>query len=217
MDGFKWFFGAAPNSRLAVLVAGLTLVAFVLPAEYAVDPLGTGKMFGLLELGVTGQQIEALAAASGSRSDAGRLTVQGQERAFQEETVAFNVGPREGIEYKYRLEKGEALLFSWNTTGRVDYEFHAEPEARRAARVRGDVRERTGRTASVGDVDGAVLGHPRLVLGNPRGPADDGDAQGRRLLQPVARISQERANQEQDIRLVIRRSGGGRTGCAPTG
>lgn len=126
--------GAIARDRIAVaagaavLVAGLTLVAFVLPAEYGVDPLGTGKLFGLIELGVTGQQIEALAAASGSRSDAGKLTVQGQERAFQEETVEFNVGPREGMEYKYRLEKGEALLFSWKTTGRVDYEFHAEPD-----------------------------------------------------------------------------------------
>ena len=112
----------------AVLVAGLTLVAFVLPAEYGVDPLGTGRLFGLIELGVTGQQIEALAAASGTGSDAGKPTVQGQERVFQQETVEFSVGPREGIEYKYRLEKGEALLFSWNATGRVDYEFHAEPD-----------------------------------------------------------------------------------------
>jgi len=112
----------------AVLVAGLTLVAFVLPAEYGVDPLGTGRLFGLSELGLTGQQVAAFAAASASGSEAGKPTVQGQERVFQEETVEFSVGPREGMEYKYRLEKGEALLFSWSATGRVNYEFHAEPD-----------------------------------------------------------------------------------------
>ena len=29
----------------ALLIAGLVLVAFVLPAEYAVDPIGTGARF----------------------------------------------------------------------------------------------------------------------------------------------------------------------------
>jgi hypothetical protein len=32
------------------------------------------------------------------------------------------------MEYKYRLERGEALLYSWKATGPVNYEFHAEPD-----------------------------------------------------------------------------------------
>src|SRR5207248_7093616 len=51
-----------------------------------------------------------------------------QPRAYQNETVAFTVAPGESIEYKYRLEKGAALLYSWKATGRVDYELHAEPD-----------------------------------------------------------------------------------------
>ena len=51
----------------ALLAAGLILVMFVLPAEYGVDPLGTGARFGLLELGVTGQQVEALDGGVGGR------------------------------------------------------------------------------------------------------------------------------------------------------
>ncbi len=43
---------------VALLAAGLILVMFVLPAEYGVDPLGTGARFGLLELGTTGQQVD---------------------------------------------------------------------------------------------------------------------------------------------------------------
>ena len=38
----------------ALLVAGVLLVTVILPAEYAVDPLGTGAKLGLLQLGETG-------------------------------------------------------------------------------------------------------------------------------------------------------------------
>lgn len=110
----------------ALLVAGLVLVMFVLPAEYGLDPLGTGARFGLLDLGITGQKIEALAAASAAGT--GHVTIVPQDRAFKEETVTFTVAPREGIEYKYRLDKGEALLYSWKATGPVNFELHAEPD-----------------------------------------------------------------------------------------
>ena len=100
---------------------------FVLPAEYAVDPLGTGARFGLLALGATGQQIQAFAAASG-RGTGQAVAVIPQEREFKEETVAFTVAPHEFMEYKYRLEKGKALLYSWTATSPVNYEIHAEPD-----------------------------------------------------------------------------------------
>jgi hypothetical protein len=123
----------ASTERLAVaagaalLAAGLVLVMFVLPAEYGVDPLGTGARLGLVELGVTGQQVRALAAAA-TGAPGQTAAIVPQARAFQEETVEFTVGPHEGIEYKYRLDKGGALLYSWNATAPVSYELHAEPD-----------------------------------------------------------------------------------------
>jgi hypothetical protein len=121
------------NHRLAVatgaalLIAGLVLVMFILPAEYAVDPLGVGARTGLLDLGVTGRQVEALTeAATGGPAQA--AIIAPQDRAFSQETVVFKVRPREGMEYKYRLEKGEALLFSWKASVPVSYEAHAEPD-----------------------------------------------------------------------------------------
>jgi len=113
----------------ALLVAGLVLVMFVLPAEFAVDPLGTGARFGLLPLGVVGQQVEALeAGAAAGTAGQGSAIIVGQERPFQSETVEFKVAPHQGIEYKYRLDKGEALLYSWTATAPVNYELHAEPD-----------------------------------------------------------------------------------------
>lgn len=113
----------------ALLAAGLILVMFVLPAEFAIDPLGTGAKLGLLPLGVVGQQVEALnqsAAATGAAGQAAIIVAQ--EKPFQQETIDFTLKPREGMEYKYRLDKGEALLYSWSATGPVDYELHAEPD-----------------------------------------------------------------------------------------
>ena len=37
------------------------------------------------------------------------------------------LGPREGIEYKYRMEKGASMVYSWTSTGRVNFDFHGEP------------------------------------------------------------------------------------------
>ena len=112
----------------ALLAAGLILVMFVLPAEFAVDPLGIGARTGLLPLGITGQQVEALATTAASGATAGQAIVIPQERPVQQETVSFTLAAGEGMEYKYRLDKGEALLYSWKATAPVDYEFHAEPD-----------------------------------------------------------------------------------------
>lgn len=114
----------------AILVAGLILVGFIMPAEFAVDPLGIGSRIGLLDLGVTGQQVEALEQAAAGGGGAGQATIVApQQRPFNSETVEFTLPPGEGwIEYKYRLEKGESLLYAWSATGPVNFEFHAEPD-----------------------------------------------------------------------------------------
>ena len=114
----------------ALLVAGIILVTVVLPAEFAIDPLGTGARLGLLPLGEVGRQVAALnqqAGEAGRAGEAGAI-LGAQEKPFQQESVDFKLQPREGMEYKYRLDKGEALLYSWNATAPVNYELHAEPD-----------------------------------------------------------------------------------------
>ena len=117
----------AAAAGAALLGAGLILVMFVLPAEYGIDPLGIGARVGLVELGAVGKQVEALNAAASAGGGQAALIVP-QDSAFKGETVEFKVAAREGMEYKYRLDKGEALLFSWKSSGPVSYEFHAEPD-----------------------------------------------------------------------------------------
>jgi hypothetical protein len=111
----------------ALLAAGLILVGAVLPAEYGVDPLGIGRMLGLTALGDVQQNLAAF-EASRAESAGGANTITPQERGYQQETVEFKLGPHEFIEYKYRLDQGEALLYSWKASAAVDVEFHAEPD-----------------------------------------------------------------------------------------
>lgn len=110
----------------ALLVSGLALVIAVLPAEFGVDPTGLGQRLGLLALSDMKQQVNAIEAR---RAEQGaRETVVASERPFAQETISFTLAPREFIEYKYRLDKGQSLLYSWRATGAVDLEFHAEPD-----------------------------------------------------------------------------------------
>ena len=111
----------------ALLVAGLILVIAVLPAEFGVDPLGIGHALGLTAMHDVQASLETFQATrSGAAS--GTTIVAPQTRAYQHETVKFEIAPGDSVEYKYRLDKGEALLYSWNATAPVNYEFHAEPD-----------------------------------------------------------------------------------------
>ncbi len=116
----------AAASGAALLAAGVILVVAVLPAEFGADPTGIGRRLGLTAMNDTARQIEALAA---SRAPAGGVpTLVPQSRELQHETVEFALAPHDSVEYKYRLEKGQALLFSWKATAPVNYELHAEPD-----------------------------------------------------------------------------------------
>lgn len=111
----------------ALLVAGLVLVIAVLPAEYGVDPVGLGRVLGLTAMADVDKQLQAYEQSRGV-SAANQVTVAPQEKPYQQETVEFPLAPGEFVEYKYRLEKGESLLFSWKATDGVNFEFHAEPD-----------------------------------------------------------------------------------------
>jgi hypothetical protein len=95
----------------AAVAAAIILVVAVLPAEYGIDPLGTGRLLGLTDL------------AGGS---SGAITRQ--DAAYKTNTASFELGPYEFVEFKYRLEQGASMVYSWTATGPVIYDFHSEPE-----------------------------------------------------------------------------------------
>ncbi len=52
-----------------------------------------------------------------------------QPMVFKQDSVVIVLAPKEGMEYKYRLEKGAGLLFTWTATAPLHYELHSEPAA----------------------------------------------------------------------------------------
>ena len=51
-----------------------------------------------------------------------------QQANYQQETIDITLEPGEGMEYKYRLEPGGTLLFSWTANALVHYELHSQPD-----------------------------------------------------------------------------------------
>jgi hypothetical protein len=51
-----------------------------------------------------------------------------QPSPFLQQRVQFTLKPAEGMEYKYRLEEGGTLLYSWTATSDLYWELHSEPE-----------------------------------------------------------------------------------------
>ena len=101
----------AKATVLALLVAAVILVTAVLPAEYGIDPIGTGAALGLADL---------------SQKKQGALAPQSRE--YKLDSTEFRLGPREWVEYKYRLEEGGSMVYSWKATGKVIYDMHSEPD-----------------------------------------------------------------------------------------
>jgi hypothetical protein len=120
---------APPSARrlalatgVALLVAAAVLVTTVLPAEYGIDPLGTGKALGLTALYGASADEPAPSASTGA------AVVSTQPRTYKTESTAFTLRPGQAFEYKYRLDKGLGMIFAWEATGPVKYEFHSEPD-----------------------------------------------------------------------------------------
>ena len=115
-------------SATAFVVASILLITVVFPAEYGVDPLGTGKALGLSAL-------SGDAAAEPVPPPTGAKVVPVQEGVFALYPAGFKVdsreivlGPYEYVEYKYHLERGATMLFSWRASGDVMHDFHGDPE-----------------------------------------------------------------------------------------
>ena len=51
-----------------------------------------------------------------------------QPANYQQDSIDIALEPGEGMEYKYHLQPGGVLLFSWTSDAPVHYELHSEPD-----------------------------------------------------------------------------------------
>ena len=114
-------------TAIALAIAVIVLTTAVLPAEYGIDLLGTGKAMGLLSLHApTAAPLATVAPAAGG-------PIAPQPKAYKVDAIEFALLPMGSVEYKYHLDKGGTMIYSWTSTGSVNFDMHTEPDQGGAA------------------------------------------------------------------------------------
>ena len=129
---------SAPSTRtlakatvVALIVAGALLITVVLPAEYGIDPLGTGEATGLVALYQAGAGLGDPAPAVITADPSGPLVPSPGDHKV--DTMSFTLAPGQAIEYKYQLALGATMIYTWKASDEVEFDFHTEPEGKGAA------------------------------------------------------------------------------------
>jgi hypothetical protein len=136
-----------PGRLIAFTVGGLavaTLVVFgaILPAEFAIDPLGIGKASGLSRLWAPPE-----VAFDATKAGTGPLARE-YEIGFRTDTIEIPLksgdDPRRGneLEYKVRMMQGATLIYEWSVSDitnpeefYTDFHGHTLSENREAMTV----------------------------------------------------------------------------------
>lgn len=139
------------STLIALAAAATLLVTVVLPAEYAVDPTGIGKVLGLTEMGEIKQQL-ALEAAAVEQTAVLIETLetaetQADERAADQvvdtekvvslapvetapertDVVTLTLAPGEAAEVKLTMKKDGIAKYEWVTNqGHLNSDLHAD-------------------------------------------------------------------------------------------
>ncbi len=135
------------STILAAIVAAVLLVTVVMPAEYALDPTGVGRMLGLSEMGEIKRQLAEEAAADetyeksinsvgssmpNQASAASKAEPAEPERGADPVAQARSIEPAmpewkdeirvvltpgQGTEYKLTMQEGAVAQFVWESEG----------------------------------------------------------------------------------------------------
>ena len=143
------------STAIAAGVAAALLVTVVLPAEYAVDPTGIGRLLGLTEMGTVKMAIareaeqEALAEAAPAPAPLASApeTAQtapppsasqieapgpapapaGATTAASTEEMTLTLAPGQGVEIKAKMRKGASVSYVWVTDGpKLNFDTHGD-------------------------------------------------------------------------------------------
>ena len=108
---------------IALALAVVILITVGLPAEYGVDPLKTGAALNLIGLGQTGT-----AGTSGRATPAKAGINPVPNTPYKVDSEDIGLRPNQAIEMKYHMQKGAAFVYTWKADGKIQFEFHGEPD-----------------------------------------------------------------------------------------
>jgi hypothetical protein len=109
-------------TMIAGAIAIVVLFVAILPAEYGIDPLRTGKLLRLTGI----SQVDSNAGGRATPVKAGLYTLE--PGTYKVDSEDIGLSPGDGFEIKYHMQKGAAIVFAWKADGPVQFEFHGEPD-----------------------------------------------------------------------------------------
>jgi hypothetical protein len=135
----------AIGSIVAVIVAAVAMVFFVLPAELGIDLTGFGEKTGLarsgtganiyLERGLKRKNVLFPLDTSAKPDEATlRATLASKGVTFPagakfvSDHWEYELLPYDSIEMKYRLNEGEPMIFSWHAPVPMHVDMHSVPD-----------------------------------------------------------------------------------------
>ena len=117
------------STLIALVTAIVILVTAVLPAEYAIDPTGVGRVLGLTQMGEIKMQLAEEAAQDRASAD----EVAAVEPAYapaedaRTDEISVTLAPGEGAEVKLTMQEGARTRFEWRVEGGVvNYDLHGD-------------------------------------------------------------------------------------------
>lgn len=128
---------------IALFIGILVLLTAVLPAEYGMDPLGTGRLFGFEKLyqddAKTNKvetsflnfekiKLEKLGSpASVLKPIEAKNPAPETQFSQKEDTIKVSVPAGKGLEYKFKMLKYGSIKYEWTTDQGIVYiDFHGE-------------------------------------------------------------------------------------------
>lgn len=118
------------STIVALAAAVAMLVTAVLPAEYAIDPTGVGRVLGLTQMGEIKRQLAEEAARDASAVETPLAPPSDAPNAATEvrtDEMSVTLRPGEGAEVKLAMRRGARARFEWIVSGGVvNYDLHGD-------------------------------------------------------------------------------------------
>lgn len=135
------------STAIAIATAAALLVTVILPAEYAIDPTGIGKILGLTEMGEIKQQLSEEAAVDTASivkpepspdptaaavvnqvdQEVAPSTTPAEDETAWTDTVTVTLAPGEAAEVKLLMKAGDTANYAWRVDdGHLNSDLHGD-------------------------------------------------------------------------------------------
>lgn len=131
------------STAIAAVSAVVVLVTCVMPAEYAIDPTGMGKVLGLTKMGEIKQSlaeesengINAAQAVNSVEQISVKTSTQTAADnaqmimpAINKESISIELKPGQATEVKLTMPQSASVNFDWKAVGgSLNYDTHGDP------------------------------------------------------------------------------------------